>query len=114
MTTSPPTAARPRCRLWIKLAASALLLLGTPLACWWYLAWSEEREFQALLAETDRLDPVRRLEEILAARPALPDERNSAKQAEIAWSAIVGGANSGVDLDMQLIRLPPNVPLPLR
>jgi len=112
MTTSAPTAVRPRSRLWVKVAISAIVLLGTPLAGWWYLSWSEEREFQALLAETDRLDPGWRFEEILAARPPLPDERNSAKQAQKAWSALVGPENSGSELEMQFIRLPPNVSLP--
>lgn len=111
MTTSTPTTARPHSRLWLKLAISAILLVSTPLAGWWYLSWSEEREFQALLAETDRLDPGWRLEEILAARPALPDERNSAKQAQKAWNALTGGINSGRELDVQFTRLPPNVPL---
>src|SRR5258708_5405308 len=111
MTTSTPIAARPRSRLWIKLTVSALLLLGTPVACWWYLTWSEEREFQALLAETDRLDPGWRLDEIVAARPGLADERNSAKQAQKAWNALTGGINSGRELDVQFTGLPPNVPL---
>src|SRR6266404_954390 len=112
MTTSKPITTRPRFRLWVKLAAFAILLLGTPLACWWYLSWYKERGFQALLAETDRLDPGWRLEQILAARPALPDERNSAKQAEKAWNALIGGAKSGSELEAQFTGLPPNVSLP--
>jgi hypothetical protein len=86
----PITAPAPPVRRhWRGALAIMVGLVAALVGVWWYLSWAEERDFQAALAETDQLDPGWRLEEILAVRPVIPDERNSAKQ-----EAKVGAATS--------------------
>ncbi len=64
-----------------RFGAALFILVGVAVGLavgWWYLVWAEERDFQAALAETDRLDPGWRLEDIEAAREPVPDDRNAA------------------------------------
>ena len=48
------------------LLAGLLLLLGFPAGLYWYVQWSSKNDALAVLAETDRLDPGWRLEDIEA------------------------------------------------
>jgi hypothetical protein len=78
-TVTPPRRRRSR-RLLLALAMVAFVaavLAGIA----WYLDWSERRDYAEALAETDRLDPGWRLEDITAARTPIADDRNAAVQA---------------------------------
>src|SRR5258708_12200416 len=72
--TAPAPPAR---RRWRRALAVMAGLVAALAGVWWYLSLAEERDFQTALAETDQLDPGWRLEDILTARPAIPDARNS-------------------------------------
>src|SRR5437763_1750700 len=104
--TAPMKAARAPHRWRIVLGALALVFAALA-GLWWYDDWAAERDFQAALAETDRLDPGWRLEDILAARPAIPDDRNSAKL--VANIRGVRGFWLGEDLERKLFDRPMNV-----
>ena len=70
---------RPRRRRRLLVAAAIVAFVAFVLAgIAWYLDSSERRDFAAALADTDRLDPGWRLDEIAAARTAIPDDRNAA------------------------------------
>jgi hypothetical protein len=97
-----------RRRLRIALAVIAALCAAMA-GGWWYLDWSAERDFQAALAETDALDPGWRLEDILAARPPIPDERNAYVHLLRVQPAL-RGFMLGERLEKAL-ELPPNVRL---
>ncbi len=71
--TSPP--ARPR-RRWRRWQAAVLIGGVLALAAVWLSAWLEDRDWRAACAEADRLDPDWRWEDLLAARPDPPDDRN--------------------------------------
>jgi hypothetical protein len=61
------------------LAAAVLLLLVGPLVgLYLYLRGAPDREVQAAVAETDRLDPGWRFEDLQQQRPVIPDEQNAA------------------------------------
>jgi hypothetical protein len=69
-----PVVKKRRAWLWF------LLVIGTPLAiglCWVVMA---NRNLNNLLAETDRLDPGWRWEELEAKRATYPPERNAANR----------------------------------
>ncbi len=70
-----PPPARRRRRRW-------LLLLLVPLtavaAAWLYLYFASDLRLKRVLAETDRLDPHWRFDDIQAARALIPDEENGA------------------------------------
>jgi competence protein ComGC len=76
--TAQPTSAPVRRRRWPKLLAGLLLLLAVPALLYTYLIWSNDRDLQDAVAETERLDPRWRLDQILADRPAITDEDNPA------------------------------------
>ena len=78
---APPVHAppRPRWRRRLMIAAATIAIVVAILAgVGWYLDWAEQRDFAEALAETDRLDPGWRLEDIEAARRQIPDEKNGA------------------------------------
>jgi hypothetical protein len=88
-----------------------LVILFAGLAApWWYLIWAEERDYQAALAETDRLDPGWRIADLEAGRAKIPDERNGALQVLKARRLGAGGS-IGMALEQQIGALPLNVPL---
>jgi hypothetical protein len=64
----------------------------------WYLFWAEERDFQEALAETDRLDPGWRLDDIEKACPVIPEEENAALVV-LKIHADTGGAYLGERLE---------------
>ncbi len=70
--------ATPRHR-WRRLVSHALLLVSALIVGggWLFVAVMNHR-LNAVLAETDRLDPGWRLEDLDAKRPVIPDEENSA------------------------------------
>src|SRR6266851_4273884 len=85
--TAPAPPAR---RRWRRALAVMAGLVAALAGVWWYLSWAEELDFQTALAETDQLDPGWRLEDILAARPVIPDERNSAKHVAKVGASVRG------------------------
>jgi hypothetical protein len=78
-TTAPPVPRKPRRRRrWI-IAAACLLQVGAlPVGGYFYLAWQQEQELNALLAELERTDPHWRFDELMADRPVVPDAENPA------------------------------------
>src|SRR5829696_3832502 len=74
---APP---RPRRRRWPLVLGCLAALAAVPLGAYLYLSWSTGRELDEALAETERLDPRWRLEEILADRKPFPAEKNAALQ----------------------------------
>jgi hypothetical protein len=84
------------------LLAIALLLITVPLACWLLKYLSDERSVAAAIAETERLDPHWRFEDILARRAEIPDEENSSLQVLKAMAA------SGKLYDKLRQHLPPD------
>jgi hypothetical protein len=74
-TTAPP---RPRRRRLRRLAGVTVVVAGLFTAGYWLGHWQAERDWRAACAEADRLDPGWRWDDLLAARPNLPDEHNAA------------------------------------
>jgi hypothetical protein len=103
--------AAPVRRRWRLLIACAIILAAAPVAFWWYMTWAEERDFRAAVAETDRLDPGWRLDDILAARPPIPDDRNAALQVEKVREAGAGGGMFNRKKEEEILERPPNVQL---
>jgi hypothetical protein len=63
----------------IAVASAVLIIFGSiALAMLFSQSWQADRLYEAAAAEADRLDPGWRLDEILARREKLPDEKNSA------------------------------------
>jgi hypothetical protein len=110
MTTAVPITAPPPVRhRWRASLAIMVAVFAALAGVWWYLDWSAERDFQAALAETDALDPGWRLEDMLATRPAIPDERNAYTHLMNVQPAVRGFMLGG-SLEKRLDR-PPNVRL---
>jgi hypothetical protein len=83
MNASHPQPVR-RWRKWLKrvglvLGALVLIVVGTWLVCRIRYAQRANQELQEWLAELDAADPAWRLEDIEAAREAIPEEQNSAR-----------------------------------
>src|SRR5262245_34704450 len=80
ITEAPTTPQAPmRRRRWPRvLLVSLLLFFGFPACLYFYMAWSAARDTESALAETDRLDPGWRLDDIEAAREMLDPTQNSA------------------------------------
>jgi hypothetical protein len=95
--TAPPPRRRSRRLLWLALAFVALLL-ASPLIAYFAFTWMSARSLADELARTDRLDPRWRLDEILADRKPVPDDRNSAVVVG-KINALLGGG--GYDLAAQ-------------
>lgn len=80
--TPSPTPVSPRRRGWrrrLMVAGICLLaLLAVPVIGYFVLSWHGERSMQAVIEETDRLDPRWRINDVLADRAAIPDDENSA------------------------------------
>jgi hypothetical protein len=110
LCTTPAQPVRRR-RLWrAPLAAFGLFALIA--GAWWYIHGREERDFQAALAETDRLDPGWRLDDIVAACPTIPGDRNAAKQARKVCPMISGTAKLPEQVTAPLFSRPLNVQPP--
>jgi hypothetical protein len=111
--TQPATLAapaRPTRRRW-RTALVLVVLLATGLAAaWWDLVWSEERDYQAVLAELDQLDAGWRFADLDAARAKIADEDNAALQVLKVRRMGVGGG-LGLGLEEQIGALPANVQL---
>lgn len=92
-----------------------LAALGLPLAglLGWYAlsAMSAQSDLEAAIAETDRLDPDWRLEEIEAKRKILPDEANGALQVLKAYAALPKGWTSSKLSSAAAPARDPNAPL---
>jgi hypothetical protein len=54
------------------------VLAAIPVGLYFYLSWARQRDLAAQFAELDRTDPRWRIEELLADRPAVPDDENPA------------------------------------
>jgi hypothetical protein len=102
--TSPALPRRRRCPYVVApLALIALIGIGVYV----YLTVSAESELQAAIAETDRLDPRWRLEDVEADRAVVSEVENSATPAMAAkqllkpsWDTVVALADAlGVSLD---------------
>jgi competence protein ComGC len=76
---APPV--RPRRRSWPYVVALLVLILLIGIGVYLYLIVSAERELQAAIAETDRLDPRWRVEDVEADRAVVPKAENSATLA---------------------------------
>src|SRR5262245_3742053 len=80
---TPPAAEAPKQRwwrsrrLWI-IAAFLVLLAAAPFTPWLYDEWQIERTLAAAVAETDRLDPGWRYEELATKRKLMPEQENAA------------------------------------
>src|SRR5688500_15168797 len=80
MIPAPATnVTRPRRRLFRRVGLALMALVGIYAAIFAYDDWTARREWLAACAEADRLDPGWRWHDLLARRPALPDERGAAK-----------------------------------
>src|SRR5688500_13826018 len=71
---APPAKSRRRWRIALAFAA---VFVAVPLAYCAYLSWSTGRDLEDAIAETDRLDPRWRLEDLQANRKPVPDDRNA-------------------------------------
>jgi hypothetical protein len=85
MTATAPAAVaappRRRRRLrWTLLLGLPLLALAVPLGVWQYNHWSDERAVAEAIAETERLDPRWRFDDVLADRPPIADAENASLQ----------------------------------
>src|SRR5437773_11649690 len=73
--------AKPRSRLlrrrWLLLAIT-LAWIGLVASVWVYFRLAAEAELRSAIEAADRQDPNWRLEDIEAARPSIPDEKNGA------------------------------------
>jgi hypothetical protein len=54
----------------------------------WLDRWLEDRDWRAACADADRLDPGWRWDDLLAARPNPPDDRNAAVRILAVQSAL--------------------------
>jgi hypothetical protein len=111
--TTPDVAVRARCRRRRLLVAGAtcLGLVASLGAGWWYLAWAAERDFQEALAETDRLDPGWRIEDLLKAREQVPEDENSALLVLKVHAALRLGGGFNFKVEESIGALAPNVQL---
>lgn len=83
-------------RLWLRRWRSWLLVLAIGGAAYGFYCWFAGQYLNGTLAELDRNDPGWRLEELEAARPEIPDDKNSARCVAAAierlpknWDALV-------------------------
>jgi hypothetical protein len=108
--TTVPLVTRTPPRPWRKLMVCVLVFALALFAVGSYLTWSAERDFQEALAETDRIDPGWRLDDIEAARAVLPDEENAAIVVLQIHDAIGGSAYLGERLEQGIGNTPQNTP----
>ena len=80
----PATTSFPPRRRWRYVVALLALVVLIGIGVYVYLTISPERELQAAIAETDRLDPRWRLEDVEADRAVVPESENSATPAMAA------------------------------
>jgi hypothetical protein len=99
--TAPPAPPRRARRRWRIALALGLILLAGATGGWWYIAWAEERDFQAALAETDQLDPGWRFADLQASRAVVPAEDNAATIVSKVC-ILLGGGGSTAKIEEQL------------
>ncbi len=82
MTPPPADAPRkrwwPSRRLWASVGVLAVLAIASPYLIHFWEEWQIDRDLAAAIAETDRLDPGWRIEEMRAKQEAVPDAENVA------------------------------------
>ncbi len=105
---APPPPRRRR-RLLTAFAILVIAVAGLAIGYWFLLA--EEREYQELFAETDRLDPGWRFADIEAARPQVPDELNSVLHIDKVHRALGSSSGASWKLLKELAGLAPDKPL---
>ncbi len=88
-TDSPVTAPRPRRRRLRWSLVLLLIFIAPPAGYYFYATWSLQSELAEVIAETDRLDPRWRLEDIEADRKTFRDEENAALQVILASRLIL-------------------------
>src|SRR5437764_11746830 len=77
MSTATESQARTKPRRRLRLALAAVML-GAVLAYYFYQSWATATDLDDAIAETDRLDPNWRFDDLMAERKPVPDERNAA------------------------------------
>src|SRR5262245_54626941 len=81
--TAPPLS-RPPPRWPHRMAVAGVVVLAVLAFGWWLDNYREEREWRELCVEVDRLDPGWHLDDLRAARPNPPDDRNAALRIRAA------------------------------
>jgi hypothetical protein len=91
--SSPDTGsiARPRRRWRSRFALASVALVGLLAFGFWLDHYLEERAWRAACAEADRLDPGWRWDDLLAARPNPPDDRNAAVRIQAIMQKLPQG-----------------------
>jgi hypothetical protein len=90
VASPPAVTAPPRKRRWLRRALVILFaFVGLPAGYYFYASWSLERDLADAIAETDRLDPRWRLEDIQADRKTYADDENAALQV-IKLNRLIG------------------------
>src|SRR5579862_5738348 len=82
---------RKRRRLLLTLACMIVLAIVAVVGGYFYLGYLARQDLEAAIAETDRLDPGWRFEDIEKGRAGLPDEQNAALPIRQATAMIVTG-----------------------
>jgi hypothetical protein len=78
-TPNVPPQRKPRWRRIARIAGIIVLaIIGIPAGLHFYLRWTADRALQQAIAETDRLDPGWRLEDLEAKREIIPEAENAA------------------------------------
>jgi hypothetical protein len=106
-----PRAAVRRRRFWTRLVLLGLVLIAGLVLVYGYIARIADRRLRDAMAEADRLDPGWRLEELEAAREAVPDAENAAPRV-LATYRLLPPQNQWPDyhLDQALGQLAPTEP----
>jgi hypothetical protein len=104
-----PAAVPRRSRLrWVLLVVAGLVAVAVGVYA--YIVHEQDRELREAIAETDRLDPGWRFEDMQAARAEVPDGENGAKlvlAAKLPANWLAPAAAGVPTVDMRLVDVPP-------